>query len=300
MPPRGYKLKTPMALSAEVMNAEPALIKKPKPECSWVIVSPDLAMKWLDEHNTNNRTVRDGHVARLASDMKEGRWRGQNGEAIRFDTENRLVDGQHRLWACVIAETPFETLLIRKCDPADYSTIGVGAKKQLSDFLGPVHGEKNVHLLAAVIRLVYAWQNGGLSRLKDSKAYPSISQLEITLRDHPNIRDSVNVVSGMNHVRKILTASYASLIHYAGTLQNKSATVHSFLDRLGSGLGLEATDPVYQLRQFLLAQVSPSPGHRRTGKEYVLALTIKAWNLSKSAQPVRRLKFAVDEEFPVL
>lgn len=297
--PRPSRLKTPMALSAKVTGSEPVPIKKPQPECQWVIVSPELAMKWLDEANQNNRSARDHHVSRLAADMTEGRWRGQNGEAIRFDTEGRLVDGQHRLWASVTGNVSFETLLITKCDPADYSTIGIGAKKQFSDFLGPIHHEKNVHLLAAATRLVYMWQHGQLGK-RNGDLFPSISELEVTLRDHPNIRESVNTVASMKDLKKIIQLSFSALIHYAGTLQNKSATVESFLDRLATGLGLEADDAVYQLRRIILQQQGSSIGKRRAGKEYILALMIKAWNLSKKGMKVRQLKLSPGEEFPVL
>jgi hypothetical protein len=75
----------------------------------WMTVTPDQALKWLEDTNTNNRSVRDIHVQRLASDMKNGKWRGFNGEAIRFDSLGRLVDGQHRLWACTVAGVPFDT-----------------------------------------------------------------------------------------------------------------------------------------------------------------------------------------------
>lgn len=289
-----------MALSAAQVNAVPVPLEGTTPKCKWVTVSPELAMKWLEGANQNNRSIRDAHVRRLASDMINGRWRGQNGEAIRFDTEGRLVDGQHRLWACVVSNVAFETLVIEDVSSEDYSTIGIGAKKSLGDFLGPMHGEKNVHLLAATIRIVYLWRHRLLGNMKDGKTFPTIAELEITFRDNPNIRESVNTVSGLNQMRKLLTATYAALIHYAGTLDNKSASVHSFLERLGNGLGLERDDPVYQLRNFLLSQQSPSPGHRRPGKEYVLALAIKAWNASKKTEKMKSLQFRVGETFPVL
>lgn len=132
------------------------------PKASWVTVTPELAMKWLDETNTKNRKVRQAHVDNMASDMLAGKWRGKNGEAIRFDTDGRLVDGQHRLYACIQAELPFDTLLVIGVDPEDYNSIGIGARKSFGDFLGPVHGEKNVALYAATVRLVFAWRSGNL------------------------------------------------------------------------------------------------------------------------------------------
>ena len=269
------------------------------PVAKWVRVTPDLATKWL-ESNTNNRTVRDSHVLRLAADMKAGKWKGRNGEAIRFDSEGRLVDGQHRLWACLEANTTFETLLITNLDATAYSTIGVGRPKSFCDFLGPMHHEKNTIMLASLCRLVYYWQNGLLPMMKDSRQAPTISALEQVLRDHPNMRESANRAASMPDTRKLLTSSYVALIHYAGTLEGKNATVESFLERLGNGLGLFDTDPIFHLRKFLLSQRGPTAGNRRAGQQHVLALVIKAWNATKKDQKMLALRYATAESFPQL
>lgn len=281
-----------------IPNAEPVPIIGVKPKTSWVTVTPQLATKWLDQSNTNNRAVRWPHVSALADDMKKGRWRGQNGEPIKFDTSGRMFEGQHRCYACIESDSPFETLLITDCDPEDYSTSGTGKSKVLADFLGPLHGEKNTALLSAAIRLVHAWSRNELKNAKSSA--PSISDLEVTYKDHPNLSDSVNRVAGMSELRKILPQSYSALIHYAATLENKNARVESFLERLGDGLGLFDTDPVYHLRKFLLSQKGPSAGHRRSPKTFVLALVIKAWNFSKEEKKISALRLRADEEFPKL
>lgn len=69
----------------------------------WKEVDPHLATKWL-EGNVHNRKVRDSVVARYAADMKAGRWR-QTHQGIAFDEEGVLIDGQHRLFAIIEADT---------------------------------------------------------------------------------------------------------------------------------------------------------------------------------------------------
>ena len=70
-------------------NTDLQIIQDTKtPVAKWVRVTPELATKWL-ESNTNNRTVRDSHVLRLAADMKAGKWKGRNGEAIGYTTQER-------------------------------------------------------------------------------------------------------------------------------------------------------------------------------------------------------------------
>lgn len=271
------------------------------PRTEWVTITPHLARQWIADNNSNNRAVREVYVKRLATDMVAGKWKGLNGEAIRFDVSGRLVDGQHRLLACIEADRAFDSLLVTGLDSEVYSTIGIGAKKNFSDFLGPVHGEKNVALLAAAIRLVCIWQKGSLGgAIKDGSTFPTIAELEMSLAANPGVRQSANFVASCGGLKKILTPSYAALIHYAATTQHAQSRGELFLSRLSDGLALESSDPVYQLRKFLLSQKSSTPGHRRAGQAYVLALAIKAWNSFKDSKPMVSLRLASNETFPVL
>ena len=51
-------------------------------------------------------------VSRMAEDMRSGAW-VLGEDPIRFDTEGALVDGQHRLSACVASGVPLTTLVVR-------------------------------------------------------------------------------------------------------------------------------------------------------------------------------------------
>lgn len=279
----------------------PVPVEGQAPKARWITVTPEVAAMWLAETNTKNRAIREPHALRLASDMTSGKWRGRNGEPIRFDINGRLVDGQHRLRACVLSGVSFETLLITDVTPEDYLTIGIGMRKSVGDLIGPMNGEKNAHLLSAALRLVYMWGQGTLGKSeKGGAAFPTVAAMEEVYRNHPNLSESVARIANSGSIRRLLTPSYAVLIHYAGTLENKHATVDSFLDRLGSGLGLLDNDPVYHLRSFLLSQRGPTAGHRRAGRIYTLAMTVKAWNASKNGQSVKRLTWVASEGFPQL
>ncbi len=63
-------------------------------------ISPKIAQGFLDA-NTDNRKVSHLHVSQLAAEMTKGRWI-ENGVSIIFDeTQQRLIDGQHRLYAII-------------------------------------------------------------------------------------------------------------------------------------------------------------------------------------------------------
>ena len=279
------------------LKVEPVIITG-APETKWITVTPQLASKWLEETNTNNRTVKEAHAHRLATDMAEGRWQGRNGEPIRFDTEGRLVDGQHRLWASVISDCSFDTLLVTGIDPDSYSTIGIGATKGLGDFLGPVLEEKAVVSLSAAIRIIWFWQRGELADFRNSKMQPSTETLMQFFRDNQEIRESVHAVMHIPGIRGVINTTYASLIHYTAVKYRRRPTAEEFLNRLSDGVELSKDSPIYHLRKFLLLQRVKNA--RRASSVYVLHLVIKCWNTYKAGLPLGHLKVAVNEEFPKL
>ncbi len=50
-------------------------------------------------------------MAEYANAMKSGEWK-YNGESIKVCTDGSLLDGQHRLEACIESGVTFDTLLV--------------------------------------------------------------------------------------------------------------------------------------------------------------------------------------------
>lgn len=76
-----------------------------------------MAEAWLKEHNKriadgafHQRRILDTTVHRYAADMRAGKW-ALNGEAILFDEDGNLIDGQHRLWAVMKAGIPVHMMI---------------------------------------------------------------------------------------------------------------------------------------------------------------------------------------------
>lgn len=73
-------------------------------------ITPEVARVYLKQ-NTNNRNLIKRKLAQYAKDMKEGRW-VLNGEPIQFDDSGELINGQHRLNACIRSNSAFTTLVV--------------------------------------------------------------------------------------------------------------------------------------------------------------------------------------------
>lgn len=83
-------------------------------------ITPDLATQYLS-HNAKHRDINEKKVAKLASDMDAQNWQ-LNGKVIIFDSNGRLLNGQHRLSACAMSGRTMTTLVVRGVDPAAFDS----------------------------------------------------------------------------------------------------------------------------------------------------------------------------------
>lgn len=111
-------------------------------------ITPETASRFL-QMNTGNRRLRKNHVDRLAESMARGEWK-MNGDAIRIGYDGKLVDGQHRLSACVKSGIPFESIVVSGIKNDVFDTIDKGMKRQVADSLY-VQGEVNTPMLAGAM-----------------------------------------------------------------------------------------------------------------------------------------------------
>lgn len=78
-------------------------------------ITPEQAEDYLKYRNEKNRPIRKKAVGRFAADMRAGRWTITH-QGIAFGADGSLMDGQHRLAACVASGVPFETSVVRYCN----------------------------------------------------------------------------------------------------------------------------------------------------------------------------------------
>lgn len=126
-------------------------------------ITPQAAEYLLEHHNPINRPLRPGVAERYGREMKAGGWM-INNEGMGFDRSGALVDGQHRLYACVDAGVPFDTLIVVGLDPGARETVNVGLKRTLADRVGFRTGERVSSLFAAIGRCMIDPMNLGRSK----------------------------------------------------------------------------------------------------------------------------------------
>jgi hypothetical protein len=257
-------------------------------------VTPELAAEWL-VGNTHNRTMKDRAVTKYAADMAAGLW-DVNGESIKFNGDGRLLDGQNRLQAVVVAGVPIQTVVVRGIAAVTQETIDVGVPRTLADVL-KLRGEVSCSDLASAVSALWRFQRNpeGMA----TTDYPSVHTALAVLEQNPGLRDSVREAFAFRKAIG-LRSGVGVPLHYI-TTSIDAEDAEAFWSRLTSGADLESDDPIFVLRAAVLAD---RPVHKqKMTKTRLWALTVKAWNAYRDGRKVRLLVWrpggARPEAFPV-
>lgn len=103
------------------------------PQLAWTTITPDLARIWMGR-NHRNRYVRHTWVKYLAKQMQEGRFERVT-DAIGFSENGLLINGQHRLLACIEANRSFEAIVVSGLTERAFQVIDRGIGRTLADVL---------------------------------------------------------------------------------------------------------------------------------------------------------------------
>lgn len=220
--------------------------KQPKPEqlqFEVVTVTPDIAKAWLSK-NVKNRPKKATHKASFVRDMKAGSWR-LTGDPIQFDINTNLINGQHRLEACVEADCNFQTLVVYGLDPTDQDVIDSGASRSARDALA-LNGHHGSGILFGVVRTLVAIKAGVLP--KSTKL--SHSEVLRFVADRPTLTKSVGRVWSMPP--RIPRAPIGA-VHWIAVNKLKAPEVaDQFVDVFKTGEPAYKGCPAHRLRERLL------------------------------------------------
>lgn len=253
-------------------------------------ITPDTASEML-KSNTNNRPANPMHVARLAREITNGNWK-VNGDTICIASDGRIIDGQHRLMAVVRAGIGIETFVVEGLDYDTFNTKDIGKRRSSADTLA-VCGEKQCKALAAALIVVGRYLTGRMDR---RVAYTNM-EVENLLEEHPDIRRSVRFCK---ETKRLIAQSTLTGAHYLFSRKSEEQA-DSFVTQTISGIGLNEGDPIYYLRERLLIN---SISKAKLPADYIMALTIKAWNARRQNKTIQSLAFRAEgpsaESFPVI
>lgn len=221
------------------------MITTQEPYCSVMAITPSMAARWL-EGNTHNRPVNQGHVERLAREIKAGRWRLTH-QGIAFSPGGVLLDGQHRLWAIVMADVQVTIRVFFNEPPENVEYLDGGLlrsaadRMSLSDRFGHDVDHKHLAALRCMVR--------GL----DPRQQLSYGEETDLLASHMGaIRFAMEHLTMTERARGVSTAVTRAVIARAYYSVDHVKLAH-FCRVLRTGLATGPVDePIIMLRDYLV------------------------------------------------
>lgn len=262
-------------------------------------ISPEMAKIILDTSNVKNRKVSKSNIDALAQEMSSGRWT-LNGQSIAFDTNNILSDGQHRLYACIKADKPFATLVVRGVsENAFMHTDVVCRPRGVSDILG-IKGLKDSNYVASIAKIILSWES-----LDDESKHKVLTKNNLTRSDITEFafarNDFHDSAIYSKKARHLAPPRIIGACHYICCKSNKEKAT-TFFDSL-SNVSLASK---FQQSMFLRDRLLLMNSGRRDQnfKEIeIMAFIFKGWNsfmLNKELKLLRwKDKSLTNEKFPI-
>lgn len=127
-------------------------------------ITPRLAEEYLMSNRENYRKISRATVRRYAEDMKAGRWE-LNGEAIVFDKNGLLKNGQHRLAAIIMAGIPVEMTVIRGVNE-NVNAYDIGSIRTATQISNAKGIDTTKSILSAVNLLISLVDVNGRTKMK--------------------------------------------------------------------------------------------------------------------------------------
>jgi len=253
-------------------------------------ITPELAAQMLAA-NINNRPVAQAHVARLANDMKNGKWK-LNGDMIRNSKKGRVLDGQHRLHAIIKAGVAIVSWVMWDVPDDVFDTIDVGKRRSTADTLSCL-GAKNTSKLAAAISIIEKYNIG---KAESAMEFTNTEIQELYAK-YPDVGD---YLISPQKTAMLLPPSILNACYYL-FCKKDYGMAQEFFEKTVNGVGLQEGDPWYVLRQRL---VQNSLSKSKLPRAHLMALCIYAWNHARKGNKIKVLKLNVEGNrlvsFPVI
>lgn len=252
--------------------------KKDGPTMTLETITPLRAEDYLKK-NTRNRTTVRARIKQYAKDMMQNEWM-VNGETIQFDTNGELLNGQHRLLACIDAKCSFKTYVVRGLPPEVMPTVDTGKARNAGDALH-ILGGTNTKMVAAATTWILRYKSDNLAA---GRGYFSHSKIIKFWEENKDIEKSI--IFGRK-CQPIIAPAIASGFHFLFSEVADEDEANQFMEDLISGANLSPTDPVHILRETCIKNKSQKIKFQPVE---IAAKLVRAWNYRRVGKDVKSLQ----------
>jgi len=264
-----------------------------KERVSIVTVTPNQAKKWL-EGNVDNRNLREARVLQLAQVLQRDEWE-LTGDALVFDEDDTLLNGQHRLTAVVVADVPARFLVLRGVPAKTQEVMDQGLARTLGDQLQRRGVPYYTYVSSALFwlhRLEYS-EVSSVAHYAEPTMRPSFRQLLKLYEENLDLAEEAAKIGRHVSNLKVRAGATLAIYHRLRRIEddNIDGEVDIFFEKWLTGEGLKATDPIYRLREWTLDDAAKRHTKGRAPDYRFVAYVITAWNKWRDGESIRQLKW---------
>lgn len=266
-----------------------------QPRAEVILMTPDRARALL-KRNASNRKLRDYHVKRIARLIQGKRWRF-NGDTIKIDFEGNLQDGQHRLQAIILTETPCLLVVVTGVERAAFATIDtMRVPRSYGDVVHLKGAGKHQTIIGTALAWLVRYDKNVLTNMQAPENKIENDEVELKFANCPRIQEAIE---RCQPIKTIVSPALVGFIYYVLQRANQAELADRMVDTLYDPINARPDDPFYVLRSYLLNQRG-----KRSNVLHTIAMLFKAVNFAfrgeRTTILVYRDKGKRSEPFPVL
>ena len=269
-----------------------------EPATKWVTITFHDACYLYNEGYGNEKFRQrqpDDRVIRLyRSQMDNGNWK-PTGEPIIVGSKGELLNGQHRIGACMRGKKPFKTLLVVGVHPDMFIHLDSGKKRSHADALH-IANKELPYKMASICKWICKYE-GLMERGGRDKMGPIITNEQVLERYGEAMENDLmcSVPYGKYFSdQPIAPANQMIALHYLCS-QKDNDLADDFFKKVGTGLECEETENAYLLRSKFIS-IFAKPLEQIKSWDSAL-LTVLYWNKTRRGE-TGRIRFKKGLRFP--
>jgi hypothetical protein len=251
------------------------------------IITPERALELHEKNRINFRPIDKSRVTRLAKEIAAGKWEF-TGDTIKINPDGLILDGQHRIEACIQSGIPIKTLIAFNVK-ASALAIDRGKPRTVGQYIAN-EGIKNANSVASSAKLCLLHDKGLWHVQGVGAGYITDSEIvDYAIKNSESLNNACTIAKRLS----LIPSSIAITIIHIGSGRIAYPFANEFVEWFWHGAitgeRLNATDPPLVLRNRLIdnanakAKLSPS---------FLRFMATYAWNKAVLGEQMKILRFS--------
>jgi len=280
------------------------LVSDPPLHSVVIEISPSVAKELLAMTNTRNRRLREHKARQLGEAVVATGNYEVTGDTIKFDTDGKLLDGQHRLTACANSPDGLVSHAVFGLPPKIFDVLDLGSKRTVSDALD-LEGFGNAFILSGALNFIRKYEQGsahsegGIQVTKNSASITPREAISLLNGDYADMSKWVKYAERIYKTYKHPPSVVCGVLYLAAR-HTSERRVREFAEAWVSGTRDGVNKNFDDLARRLNTIKSSNNGTISRGLR--AALIIITWNYWNAGLPLtsRALSWSKSLKFPAI